>query len=123
MGLTALKISVHPYFRFSFGFGRWRAFFFNLQSLRKLDLGLGKDSGSITSGDPFRRFQGHFNEDEQYRFLQISKVASGSDDETVKLWDVIERKGRSVCRRWRGILQLCDQCVVFSRWDEGCVGV
>ena len=23
----------------------------------------------------------------------------------------------------RGILQVCDQCVVFSRWDEGCVGV
>ena len=27
-----------------------------------------------------------------------------------------------VCRRWRGIL-MCVQCVVFSRWDEGCVGV
>ena len=30
--------------------------------------------------------------------------------------------GRVVCRRWRGILW-CVQCVVFSRWDEGCVGV
>ena len=30
----------------------------------------------------------------------------------------------SVCRRWRGILDVnCEQCVVFSRWDEGCVGV
>ena len=28
----------------------------------------------------------------------------------------------SVCRRWRGILIIVLQCVVFSRWDEG-VGV
>ena len=34
----------------------------------------------------------------------------------------VDPAGEHVCRRWRGIL-LCEECVVFSRWDEGCVGV
>ena len=55
-----------------------------------------------------------------------TKVASGSGDiikgeGEVKLWDVtgnwglpkLTLKGHS----W------CAECVVFSRWDEGCVGV
>ena len=48
-----------------------------------------------------------------------TKVASGSDDKTVKLWDVTSGE----CLQTLEGHSECVKCVVFSRWDEGCVGV
>ena len=49
-----------------------------------------------------------------------TKVASGSNDKTVKLWDVTSGE---CLQTLEGHSDYCEQCVVFSRWDEGCVGV
>ena len=49
-----------------------------------------------------------------------TKVASGSVDKTVKLWDVTSGE---CLQTLEGHSIVCEQCVVFSRWDEGCVGV
>ena len=48
-----------------------------------------------------------------------TKVASGSDDDTVKVWDVTSGE----CLQTLEGHSYFEECVVFSRWDEGCVGV
>ena len=46
-----------------------------------------------------------------------TKVASGSDDNTVKLWDVTSGE---CLQALEGHSSDCLQCVVFYRWDEDC---
>ena len=63
----------------------------------------------VTSGECLQTLEGHSHYVTSVSFSPDgTKVASGSDDETVKL---------------RGAFSSSEECVVFSRWDEGCLGV
>ena len=53
------------------------------------------------------------------RFLRWDEGCVGSDDKTVKLWDVTSGE----CLQTLEGHSSFEECVVFSRWDEGCVGV
>ena len=53
-----------------------------------------------------------------------TKVASGSDDATVKLWDVTSGECLQTLEAFFNcVFSSGTKVVVFSRWDEGCVGV
>ena len=55
------------------------------------------------------------------RFLQMGRrLASGSDDKTVKLWDVTSGE---CLQTLEGHSWNVYSVSFFSRWDEGCVGV
>ena len=75
----------------------------------------------VTSGECLQTLEGH-----SYYVRSVSfspdgtKVASGSRDNTVKLWDVTSGE---CLQTLEGHSDDVLQCVVFSRWDEGCVGV
>ena len=76
----------------------------------------------MTIGECLQTLEGHYG---GVNSVSISpdetKVASGSNDETVKLWDV--PSGECLQADAGGAFSWCEGCVVFSRRDEGCVGV
>ena len=73
----------------------------------------------VTSGECLHTFEGHSDDVWSVSFSPDgTKVASGSYRE-MKLWDVTSGACLQTLEHYYSV----GQCVVFSRWDEGCVGV